>query len=197
MRRVDVSSEIERRARALVMDAKGHGGDLWEHLSPSTLEALIRGVTYDLMDQADRAVGGEAPDASAAGQPEARDIPARFRILLIDDHAPFRTMARLMLEGAGYEVEEATNGATGMTRYRQSPPDLVITDILMPVMEGLETIIALRGLDPQVKIIAMTGGDDARGVYLSSAQMFGAVRTIRKPFSETELLAAVAEALGA
>jgi CheY-like chemotaxis protein len=103
-----------------------------------------------------------------------------------------------MLERAGHVVEEAADGAIGMACYRRAPADLVITDILMPRMEGLETIMALRRLDGQAKIIAMTGGsEDARGAYLSSARAFGAVGTIAKPFSETELLAAVTEALGA
>ncbi len=80
------------------------------------------------------------------------------RILLIDDDDDFRSMLRMALEQDGYVVEEARNGLEGSQRQRTEPVDLVITDILMPEQEGLETIQALRQEFPEIKIIAISGG---------------------------------------
>jgi CheY-like chemotaxis protein len=123
--------------------------------------------------------------------------PAGARtILLIDDDDTFRKMARVMLETAGYEVEEAANGEVGLRRYRERLIDLVITDILMPETEGFETILELRRFDPHVRILAITAADEMLHGYLRSAEIFGAVQSLRKPFSRSELLAAVGGALG-
>jgi len=80
------------------------------------------------------------------------------RILLIDDDAPVRRTLRKMLERQGYEVEEAPDGKAGLTLYQENPADLIITDLIMPEMEGIETIMELRRRFPDVKIIAMSGG---------------------------------------
>jgi CheY-like chemotaxis protein len=116
------------------------------------------------------------------------------RILLIDDNDTFRSIARRMLVNAGYEVHEAANGETALAAYRQQRFDLVITDIVMPDMEGLEAIMKLRRQNPDVKIIAMSGADSA-GAYLDSAKIFGARRMLSKPFTQGELLTAVSEVL--
>ena len=80
------------------------------------------------------------------------------RILVIDDDAPFRGMLRQVLGREGYEVMEASNGKEGMALFRAEPTDLVISDILMPEQEGLQTIKELRRDFPEVKIIAISGG---------------------------------------
>ena len=69
------------------------------------------------------------------------------RILVIDDEQAFRQMVRQMLENAGYEVLEATDGKDGLRVYEAEQPDLVITDLIMPEQEGIETIIGLRRLN--------------------------------------------------
>ena len=115
------------------------------------------------------------------------------RILLIDDNDPFRTMVRRMLVTAGYDVQEAANGETGVASYRQQRSDLVFTDIMMPDQDGLATIRELRRVDPLVRIIAISGGDPARGGYLEIALKLGARRILQKPFTLDELLAAVTE----
>ena len=117
------------------------------------------------------------------------------RILVIDDDPAFRALMRVMLETSGYEVQEAGDGKAGVARYREEPSDVVITDILMPEQEGLETIRDLRHLDPQAKIIAMSVGGEGPTGYLSIAVKFGAHRILHKPFSRDELLAAVADVL--
>ncbi len=93
----------------------------------------------------------------------------RARILLIDDDDSFRKLVRIMPTTAGYEVQEAANGKTCLDYYRQQPSDVVITDILMSDGEGLETIRALKRLDPDVKIIAMSAGGAGRFGYLQTA----------------------------
>ena len=105
-------------------------------------------------------------------------------------------MSRLILEDAGYEVQDVENGAIGLAAYRQQPSALVMTDIIMPVMEGFATLIELLRLDPSVKIIAMTAAHERVAAYLDTAQIFGAVGVLKKPFTRSELLLAVSAALG-
>ncbi|GMQ79056.1 MAG: response regulator [Anaerolineae bacterium] len=116
------------------------------------------------------------------------------RILVIDDEPQVRTMLREILEDEGYEVVVAVNGNEGLKLYRNEPTDLVITDIIMPGKEGLETIKELRKISPDVKIIAISGG--GRVVpkdYLQVAQAFGAQRVFNKPVEYNELLSTIAE----
>ena len=116
------------------------------------------------------------------------------RILIIDDDPQARALLRQALERAGHTVLEAADGQEGLQYYRASPTDLIITDILMPEREGLETIMALRKEFPDVKIIAISGGGRAgRLDFLDIAARLGAQRTFRKPFNLRELLAAVRE----
>jgi CheY-like chemotaxis protein len=116
------------------------------------------------------------------------------RILLIDDDDLVRSVARRILRSAGHEVLECGDGKAGVACYRQETRvDLVITDILMPEQEGLETIRELRRIDPQVKIIATSGS--GQGDYLDLAVRFGARRILIKPYSRDDLLAAVNEVL--
>lgn len=114
------------------------------------------------------------------------------RVLIIDDEDAVRDTVRQMLERAGYEVTEAADGRKGIAQLRRQSVDLVITDILMPEQEGIETIRILRKEFPQIKILAISGGGKkgAPGV-LPAAQAFGAHRTVAKPFERKELLDAV------
>ena len=114
------------------------------------------------------------------------------RILVIDDEAPVRNMIRQTLEREGYEVADAGDGRQGMAQLRRQPVDLVITDILMPEQEGIETIRMLRKEFPQIKILAISGGGKTGKLdILPVAQTFGAHRTLAKPFDRKDLLAAV------
>ena len=117
-------------------------------------------------------------------------------ILLIDDNDAIREMVRRVLVNAGYAVQEAQDGKAGLAYYHQQRFDAVITDIVMPETEGLETIRELRRADPLVKIIAMSGaGGPAGGGYLDFALKFGAQRILHKPFTADALLAIVNEVL--
>ena len=113
------------------------------------------------------------------------------RILLIEDDDDERPLLKQVLEQHGYEVEEATSGTGALHSYAISPPDLIVTDLIMPGTEGIEVIMKLRKQNSNVKIIAISGGD-----YLDLAMRLGADCTIRKPFSDQALLDAVKETLG-
>ena len=118
-------------------------------------------------------------------------------ILVIDDDDLLRGMLREMLEIAGYEVREAVNGRQGLGLFQLDPADLVVTDIVMPEQEGLETIVELRKAWPDVQIIAISGGGAYHTTdYLQSAKLLGAVQTFPKPCDSKELLAAIANILG-
>ena len=118
------------------------------------------------------------------------------RILVIDDDAAIRRLLQRILVDAGHVVQEAADGKHGFSAYRQEPSDLVITDLVMPDMEGLELIRALRHHDASVKILAMSGGDpSAARNYLKVALKFGAGGALAKPFSNQEFLDAVKTAL--
>ena len=120
-------------------------------------------------------------------------------ILLVDDDDGVRDILHRTLVAAGHEVEDAVNGDVALAAYRRQPRDVVITDLVMPEKNGLETIMELRRLNPAVKIVAMSGGGRTLGLgqlYLESASLFGAGRILAKPFTSAALLTAVNEVLG-
>jgi CheY-like chemotaxis protein len=117
------------------------------------------------------------------------------RILVIDDDPDTRAMLEQTLKPAGYEVILAADGREGVERYRNSPADLVLTDLYMPIQDGPDTIRELRSCYPEVAVIAMSGSIDT-GTMLSIAQNLATVGILPKPFLPDELIAAVAKALG-
>ena len=119
------------------------------------------------------------------------------RILVIDDDDLVRDTVRDMLESGGHEARAVADGVAGLDALAADPADLVVTDILMPNKDGVETIIALRRRFPGVKIIAMSGGGQARNLdFLELAAKVGASEVLVKPFTREALLAAVARVLG-
>ena len=111
-------------------------------------------------------------------------------ILIIEDEDMMRILLRSALTAAGHEVVEAVNGRQGLERYRQRPTDLIITDIAMPELNGLDMILELTRHFLRAKVIAISGvGGEAH--VLDVAKLLGARRTIQKPFSMPELLEAV------
>lgn len=118
-------------------------------------------------------------------------------ILIIDDNNEFRVVFKDMLQKSGYRVMEASDGQEGIDMYRRNPADLVVTDIIMPGKEGLETILDLKREFPEVKIIAVSGGGfEGPGTYLEGARLIGGVdATFLKPFSMGPMLNAIKELL--
>lgn len=119
------------------------------------------------------------------------------KILVIDDDVQFRTMMVEMLERKQYLVYAAADGEEGIQIWQDLSPDLVITDIIMPNKEGIETILTLKRLNKEVKIIAISGGGRINAEdNLRSAQLLGAKLTLAKPFENSELISAVKELIG-
>ena len=117
-------------------------------------------------------------------------------ILIIDDDDQFRNMIRQLMERNGHEVEEASGGKEGIRLYRENPTDIIITDLIMPGKDGIETIQELKKEFPDVKIIAISGGGRVGPQdYLHLAKMFGARQTLTKPINLSELLNAIDELL--
>lgn len=119
------------------------------------------------------------------------------RILIIDDDGQVRKMLRLTLTASGFDVVEAQDGKEALKIFCQDPMDLVITDLIMPAKEGIETVFEFRKNFPKVPIIAISGGgridpDD----YLVLAQKLGAQITLEKPFSRKDIIDAVNKLIG-
>jgi two-component system chemotaxis response regulator CheY len=118
-------------------------------------------------------------------------------VLSVDDSASIRQMVKLTLSGAGYEVVQAGDGAEGLAKAQSTPCDLVVTDLNMPVMNGLGLIRELRKLPAYkgVPIIFLTTESDA--ALKQEAKAAGATGWITKPFQQEQLVAVVKKVLGA
>lgn len=111
------------------------------------------------------------------------------KILVIDDDADLRDTLAVILEDAGHEVLVADDGACGIAAYRAQHPDLVITDIFMPNSDGFEAIKAIRGISPNAKIIAMSGGTrSGHDFYIWAITKMGAAEVLKKPFEIDDLM---------
>jgi CheY-like chemotaxis protein len=117
-------------------------------------------------------------------------------VLVIDDEPVTRMVVCAVLESAGHTVCEAADGNGGLAMFHANSPDLVITDILMPGKDGIETIRDLRAINPEIKIIALSGDVqfDGPGI-LKAARLLGANEVIEKPFGNDELLRIVEQML--
>jgi len=134
--------------------------------------------------------------AESSGRHAREEKRARSRILVIEDDEAVRRFLRQALENAGYQVIVGRDGHEGLSLYRESPTDLIITDIVMPGMDGLAVIMELQTEFPESRLIAISGGNDmVTNEMLNMAEKFGAFRTLQKPFSVSVLLDAVREAL--
>ena len=116
------------------------------------------------------------------------------KILVIDDDDQVRSLLHKTLEKEGYEVDELPDGGDALRLYEENEYQVVITDIIMPEKEGLETIIQVRRKYPYVKFIAISGGGRISPTdCLSMAERLGANYTFSKPFDRQALLDAVAD----
>jgi CheY-like chemotaxis protein len=121
------------------------------------------------------------------------------RVIIIDDEEDIRVVLKEVLERAGFEVEVASNGSDGMDLLRKQHADLVITDIIMPGKDGVETTYDIRMEFPNTKIIVISGGGNVSPMeyeptaikttaYLASATKAGADLTLTKPFERDEIV---------
>jgi DNA-binding response OmpR family regulator len=119
-------------------------------------------------------------------------------VLVIDDDPVFCAVVEGVLESDGYTVTSAGDAQTGITRFDELNPDLVIVDILMPGKEGMATILELREANPDARILAITGGGNfAAADVLRIAELLGADNSLKKPFEPAVLLATVKRCLAA
>jgi len=119
------------------------------------------------------------------------------RVLVVDDDSQMRELLGLVLQRKGYDVKTAMDGSVAVKLQKEKAFDLIITDIIMPEKEGLETIMEIRRIYPQIKIIAISGGGRHRpDVYLDLAEQLGANRILTKPFGSSEILSAVSDLVG-
>jgi DNA-binding response OmpR family regulator len=117
-------------------------------------------------------------------------------VLLVEDDEQLRTLLKLLLTSSGYYVLEAPNGMRACDMFSRHRFDLVITDLVMPDIDGLELIMELVRRDKNVRIIAISGKGADKGIeYLRFAQKLGASFTLSKPFGNEEFLEAVSLAL--
>lgn len=117
-------------------------------------------------------------------------------IVVVDDDSALLRMYTRILEGAGYEVTIFRNAKEAIQYLRVENADLLITDIFMPDMDGLETVKCAHAMTPSMPILAVSGGGSLGRIdYLSFARRFGAGAILRKPFRAEELLASVANLL--
>ncbi len=125
---------------------------------------------------------------------DKEDIPIMGKILVIDDDEQLRIMLKQLFERNGYEVITASDGEKGIRLFNETGADLIITDLIMPEKEGLETITELRRTHPDLKIIAISGGGRVKpDDYLKLAESLGATRSFVKPVDRDVLLTAVNE----
>jgi len=118
-------------------------------------------------------------------------------ILIIDDEPEVLRVLKKVLEGAGHSVTEAADGKTALRWFAGRPTDLVVTDIYMPEMDGLEFLMRLREAFPETPVVAISGGGHlSKESVLGAATLLGADQILAKPFTAEEVLAAVARALG-
>jgi two-component system chemotaxis response regulator CheY len=137
-----------------------------------------------------------APVVLADGAHTNRSEENVPKILVIDDDAIVRKTIVQLLEEAGYVVPFAEDGLRGMMLFRSEEPDLVITDIIMPEQEGIQTITEMRKAKPDAKIIAISGGGRIGNTdFLKIARVLGAMDVISKPFDPDKLLAIVENCL--
>lgn len=119
------------------------------------------------------------------------------RVLVIDDDEDLRTLVKAMLNRVGHHVEEASDGAEGLRAFGRNEPDVVLTDISMPGIDGHEVITALKAANRKVPVIAISGGSAIpKDDLLLKAAQLGATEIIMKPFEFEQLVGAVSRALG-
>ena len=110
------------------------------------------------------------------------------KILIIDDDVGMRRTASRILRCGGHKVVEAGDGVEGLCIFRTELPDIVVSDIVMPKKEGIETLVELRRENPALLILAISGNLTGSTNYLRFAEKLGANGTLAKPFRAADLL---------
>ena len=113
-------------------------------------------------------------------------------VVVIDDQEPIRRIVRRALEQAGHQVLDAEDGELGLQLLEHHPVDVVVSDIFMPGMDGIQMLRQIRKQFPAVKVIVMSGGDSSGMLDLRrDAELLGAVKSLSKPFTTHEIVTIV------
>lgn len=138
----------------------------------------------------------DSKTGSGVTSPDAPDRPPT--ILVVEDESMVRDIIMRVLQRAGYRVLSAADGQQAIQALDQPEIDLIITDLYMPQMDGMELVLQLRQKHPTIPIIAMSGSlSEQNPDMLRSARLLGARMTLAKPFEMQELIAAVSKLTGA
>ncbi len=176
----------------LALDDLGPGHPARESVEKAMAAARAAAARVDAMIAGEAVVRAvRAPGGAGAG-----DVPS---VLVVDDERMMREVLCGYLSRAGYRVAAVENGRSAIAEVSRARPDLVITHIVMPEQEGIQTILELRKIAPTLPVIAVSGGGpdhSAYDTYLSAARNLGADRVFRKPVDRATILAAVAELAG-
>lgn len=175
--------ELKKQALHLLETASRVESEGW---SEPHMHERMRAAAYNLL--------ALAPAAAVEARRPAHPVK---RILLVDDEEALRDSVAFFLTSSGFEVSTASNGKQALEACEAQRPDLVITDLIMPDMEGVETIVRLREDFGDLPIIAMSGGWQAAEVdLLELATELGATQVLAKPFDCDDLLVAVSRCTG-
>ena len=118
------------------------------------------------------------------------------KILVVDDQEAYVLMIQELLEGNNFEVITAINGKEAILKTENNIPDLIITDIVMPELDGIEVLLEIKKSAPEIPVIVMSGGNYGYGQsYLNMAKKLGANVILDKPFEMDVLLKQVKELL--
>lgn len=123
-------------------------------------------------------------------QGSSKALKRKQKLLIADDDVPMRRMAAELLRANGYDVTEASNGKEALAQAKALKPDIVLTELVMPEVEGLQLIQELLQFDPRITIVAISGTFRA-DTYLRVASALGAKATLHKPLTGDALLRAV------
>ena len=143
---------------------------------------------------------GLGPDSRVSSgsitEAESRGRASLPRVLLVEDEQPFRELLQAFLEGQGYQVQAVRDGRCGARWLESNPVDVVVTDLCMPEVDGMQLLMSIRRLHPQMPVVAMSGGVGGEMVgMLRAAKLLGARGTLEKPFSLHQFATVVREAL--
>src|SRR5512138_2286576 len=133
------------------------------------------------------------PASRDAAEQDAAPGAPRGKVLVVDDQRNMRATTAILLRQAGHAVEEAESGAAAIRRVQQEPFDVVLTDLRMPDLDGLEVLRAVRAHAPDTQVIVMTGYGTIESAV--EAMRRGALDYVSKPFKEDELLLRISRAV--
>jgi CheY-like chemotaxis protein len=137
-------------------------------------------------------------ELSPSSQMETVSKETPSRILLVDDDDAIRELLELVLQRKGLQVVKACDGREALSLYKKQEFDLVVTDLIMPDKEGIETILEIRAMKRPIRILAISGGGRVdQSMHLNLARSVGADRVLAKPFLPKDFLDVVEELLAA